>query len=127
MNNPVAMLRSCKDGDDVHMLLWFVCPGCKAQGDGFTGLHALPVNGQSGKRPNWRFDGNLEAPTLEPSILSRGGAVEGFVCHSFLRGGVFEFLSDCTHPLKDQKVPIGPLPDWFCREEQVEVDPKSDS
>lgn len=31
------------------------------------------------------------------------------VCHSFVRNGVIEFLSDCTHALKGQHVP---LPDW---------------
>ena len=113
------MLRRCKDGDVEYDQLWFVCPGCKSCGDDHTGLHALPVNGtQQGatKRPFWQFDGNLEAPTLSPSILSRGGSDPNFVCHSFLRAGVFEFLSDCTHELKGQHVPIPSLPAWFVEE-----------
>lgn len=112
------MIRRCKDGDVEYDHLWFVCPGCKARGDDHTGLHALPVNGTvqgATKRPFWKFDGNLQAPTLEPSILTRMGP-DGFVCHSFLRNGVFEFLGDCTHPLKGQRVPMEPLPDWFVEE-----------
>lgn len=88
--------------------LAFVCPGC--QEDGGTGLHILPIN-SSTKSPSWDFDGNTEAPTLSPSILTRGGASR--VCHSFLKNGVFEFLGDCTHSLAGQHVPIPDLPDWF--------------
>ena len=31
------------------------------------------------------------------------------VCHYFLRAGVIEYLGDCTHALRGQKVM---LPDW---------------
>ena len=83
----------------------------------------LPIGGDPGERPIWSFDGNLEAPTLSPSILTRltwSKAVEGmtdFVCHSFLRGGVFEFLDDCTHQYKGQHVPLPDLPDWVLHDE----------
>lgn len=122
MANPVAALRRCKDGDVEYDHLWFVCPGCKTQHDDATGLHALPVNGTvmgATKRPFWTFDGNLAAPTLAPSILSRGGRDPSFVCHSFLKAGVFEFLGDCTHALKGQRVPMVPLPDWFMQQEKT--------
>ena len=33
-------------------------------------------------------------------------------CHSFMRDGVWDFLSDCAHSLAGQKVPVEPLPDW---------------
>ena len=120
MVNPVAVLRGCKDGDVSYDQLWFVCPGCKSHGESNSGLHALPVNGAeqgATKRPFWGFDGNLEKPTLSPSILSRMEyAGKPFVCHSFLRNGVFEFLSDCTHKYAGQQVPMEPLPDWFMKE-----------
>jgi len=77
----------------------------------------LPVN-SDWKKPAWTWDGNLEAPTVSPSILSSIGPYgdQGKplgVCHSFLKAGVFEFLDDCTHPLKGQHVPMVDLPDWF--------------
>jgi hypothetical protein len=116
VTNPVAVLRSCKDGDLTYQMLWFVCPGCKSRKEGDTGLHGLPVNAAV-KRPSWAFDGNLEKPTLSPSILSRTEwAGVPFVCHSFLRNGVFEFLGDCTHALKSQNVPMESLPDWFMKD-----------
>jgi hypothetical protein len=76
-----------------------------------SGAHLLPVD--AAKSPAWDWDGNTEAPTLSPSILTRAGSE---VCLSFLRAGVFEFLSDCTHPLAGQSVPIPDLPDWLVRE-----------
>jgi hypothetical protein len=90
-----------------------------------SGLHMLTVRGHS-PGPRWDWDGNLEAPTLSPSILTRSDhkrrRVDGelvdagpFVCHSFLRAGVFEFLGDCTHPLANQHVPIPDLPEWATR------------
>ena len=128
MTNPVAVLRTtvAPDGDRYDTLV-FWCPGCERMGkDGekYGGAHALPISGDASKRPVWHFDGNLEAPTLEPSILSRLGHrhewVDGefkdvglFVCHSFLRAGVFDYLPDCTHEYVGQKVSMPPLPDWL--------------
>lgn len=106
-----AQLRTCHDGDVSYPHLAFVCPGCALNGS--SGLHLLAVNTDK-VSPAWTFDGNVEAPTVSPSILTRGGP--GFVCHSFLRGGVFEFLGDCTHELAGQHVPMPDLPDWFVKD-----------
>lgn len=76
----------------------------------------LPVNGDPGKRPTWAFDGNLEAPTLTPSILTKFNWLgTEYVCHSFLTAGVFTFLGDCTHELVGRSVPIPDLPGWAIR------------
>jgi hypothetical protein len=104
-----TMLRSVCCGEDVYQALMFICPGCA---ETHTGLHMLPVSGVT-ERPMWTFDGNLEAPTLSPSILTRHGDM--LVCHSFLRNGVFEFLGDSTHSLAGQHVPMPDLPDWASR------------
>lgn len=118
------MLRTIVDGDTNYSCLMFVCPGCKELGG--TGLHMLPVNSleklpPGDKRPMWGWDGNLEAPTVNPSILTRGGPPEDqYVCHSYLKAGVFQFLGDCTHPLADQHVPIPDLPDWVIDEQKEE-------
>jgi hypothetical protein len=34
-------------------------------------------------------------------------------CHSFLRNGQWEFLSDCAHRLAGQTVPMVPIPSWW--------------
>jgi hypothetical protein len=108
-----AMLRTVNDHGNRYEALMFVCPGCAEQ-DGNTGLHMLPVN-TTAKSPSWEWDRNLEAPTLSPSILTHGG-VNTKRCHSFLRAGVFEFLSDCSHSMANSHVPLPDLPDWVVDE-----------
>lgn len=111
-----AMLRNVNDRGNHYTALAFVCPGC--MGHGGSGLHLLPVNTDV-KSPSWSWDGNLRAPTLTPSILTKyeyGVDKEVFVCHSFLRGGVFEFLSDCTHDLVGKHIDLPDLPEWFVNE-----------
>lgn len=105
-----AKLRTVNDHGVVYEALMFCCPGCAEQ-DSNTGLHMLPVNSDV-KAPAWTWDGNLEAPTLSPSILSRTGPDGERVCHSFLKAGVFEFLGDCTHSMAGQHVLMLDLPDW---------------
>jgi hypothetical protein len=92
----------------------FYCPGCKE-------LHCVPVV-PGARRPNWEWNGSLDTPTLSPSILRRTGpfpedakvpnlnAERLQVCHSFVREGHIQFLSDCTHELAGQTVPLPPLP-----------------
>lgn len=116
MTSPVAVIRHIDDNGDAYDGLMFACPGCASTRDGYDGLHMLPITGDGSKRPTWTFDGNLEQPTLSPSILTRSSweGVE-YVCHSFLRAGVFEFLTDSTHPLAGQHVPLPPLPGWAAK------------
>lgn len=87
---------------------WVWCPGCK-------GLHMVRTPHPDGTNTGalWSWDGNTDAPTFEPSILVQGGSVPGYRCHSFLRAGVWEFLSDCSHELAGQRVPMVPLPDFL--------------
>ena len=106
-----CMVRSVDDHGDHYDHLLFVCPGCIEMSGG-SGLHALPITGDGSKRPTWTFDGNLEAPTLSPSILSYGHSGTSDRCHSFLQAGIFNYLSDCTHKYAGQSVPMPDLPDW---------------
>lgn len=63
----------------------------------------------------WAWNGDYEKPTVSPSILWRGAAAadsgtsEG-VCHLFIEGGQIRYLSDCTHSLAGQTVPMWELP-----------------
>lgn len=122
-----AMLRHVDDHGTKYDALMFVCPGCGTpytllDGTEHTpsGLHMLPVN-TPGRSPQWDWDGNLEAPTLSPSILSHIHPYDEQskplgVCHSFLKAGVFEFLSDCSHSFAGQHVPMPDLPTWAAGE-----------
>lgn len=88
----------------------FYCPGCKTH-------HGPIVYGSRG----WAWNGSLESPTFSPSILVQGTVPitddeharimagetvdpKPLVCHSFVRAGTIEFLSDCTHELAGQTV-----------------------
>jgi len=93
-------------------VLMFWCPGCD------------DVHGVS---KSWTFDGNYDAPTFSPSILFYGRQKlidEGLEwsalfapdnvttaprCHSFVTAGQIQFLSDSTHALAGQTVPV---PAW---------------
>ena len=101
----------------------FWCPGCDE-------AHAVTVT-----PGGWQFDGNNERPTFAPSILVTGFklSAEGEAmiergerigegsrypgadmrCHSFVREGLIEFLSDCTHELAGKTVPIPPWPSGY--------------
>lgn len=107
---PVAALRHVEDHGDTYDTLVIWCPGC-AYGRDAGGLHMLPVTGDASKRPTWTWDGDLDAPTLSPSILTYASG-EQPRCHSFLRAGVWEFLDDSTHALAGHRVPMVPLPGW---------------
>lgn len=68
-----------KDGKISRMM--FVCPcGC---GD-ICGVTVKP-----GCETGWDWDGNLDCPTLKPSILISNSRGEGEHWHGFLTGGRF--------------------------------------
>ena len=88
------------------------CPACKT-------THEFAVQEPFRNGAKWTFDGNVDAPTLTPSMNIRIGPYPddnehgpGWieVCHYFLRGGVIQYLTDCTHEMKGQNVPLPDLP-----------------
>lgn len=58
----------------------------------------LPVmiGGTRRGSPNWTWNGDIDRPTVKPSVLTRGGDGE-HVCHCWINDGRVQFLSDCTH------------------------------
>lgn len=111
MANPVLVVtRQLQGENDAEVPcgrgLWVWCPGCDE-------AHRPRVVGEDGSLPPgpcWEWDGNVEAPTISPSLLT--ASVRGRRCHSFIRAGVWEFLPDCGHALAGQQVPMVPVPDW---------------
>ncbi len=111
----------------------FDCPGCKSP-------HVLPVEGDQPNGARWQFNGDLDRPTLNPSILGRWYEMSAkgwadldarnalpadqrpplpenyrydghdVVCHSFVRDGFIQFLGDCTHALANQTVELPDIP-----------------
>ncbi|KRB73435.1 DUF6527 family protein [Noviherbaspirillum sp. Root189] len=101
----------------------FQCPGCNE-------THVVYVEA-CGNRPTWGFNGDGDRPTFTPSVLVRTGHfIPGYedkqscwctyyaehpdetrdfecrICHSFVTDGQIQFLSDCTHRLAGQTVPL---------------------
>lgn len=58
----------------------------------------------------WSWNGDTEKPTLKPSILSRGGDIQGqpgsHVCHAFVNDGKVQFLGDCSHEFANQTLDL---------------------
>ena len=105
-----AKLHPVTDKDDklVGYSIW--CEGCDEP-------HHIYTSYPGGQ--NWEFNGNLESPTFSPSLLVFGipasGAYPGHPrCHSFVRNGQMEFLSDCEHKHAGLTVPLKPWSweDW---------------
>lgn len=68
----------------------FECPACNI-------LHGIDDK-------IWKFDGNMENPTVNPSIMVRHG--DGIICHSQINGGKIYFYQDSTHALAGQLVEL---------------------
>lgn len=87
------------------------CPGCDSP-------HMITTSRPDGS--GWQFDGNEQSPTFSPSLLltytgrdAGQGDAPPARCHSFIRAGMIEFLSDCTHQLAGQTVPLPDYPkEW---------------
>lgn len=76
----------------------FYCPGCKE-------THCVWTDKADGVEP-WGFNGNVDSPTFTPSVKVQsyvGKDISG-ICHSFIRNGRIEFLSDCTHDLAGKTI-----------------------
>jgi hypothetical protein len=115
----VAKVHPLVEREGGPVLAWMIqCPAC---GNG----HKFDVG-------RWQFNGNVDRPTFLPSMLVQSGHyIPGHQgdcwctynaehpdgpapftcvsCHSFVRDGRIEFLSDCTHELAGKTVD---LEDW---------------
>jgi hypothetical protein len=113
----------CEPGEATHVAL---------QMPGPLPRRILPVITRGSRRqsPCWTWNGDVEAPTLKPSIRTRGrrdvtdeevGRImagehvdppEEHVCHTWVNGGTAKFLGDCTHDLAGREVPLEDV-DWM--------------
>lgn len=103
-------------GTVVGRRVYVMCPACDAEG--WSGLHAVDIVGPGGEVPPlcWSWNGDLEAPTVAPSILVTRGPDENKICHSFLVNGVWQYCSDSTHRMRGQSAPLMALPSWLLDE-----------
>lgn len=74
-----------------------------------------------------QFNGDMDSPTLSPSLMcwyEYGEEKTRYCCHSFVKDGKMQFLSDCTHPLAGQTVDLLDVPEEHLKANQV-ADPDS--
>src|SRR5579859_1441262 len=126
----MARARWVRDGLGRLYGVQVVCPGCtahvQAQAAGHTRYHTLPVSnlptGETESRaaanaPHWGFNGDMERPTLSPSIRATHPLYDDnehnigtYTCHSFVTDGRIQFLGDCTHAMAGQTVDLPGCP-----------------
>ena len=54
----------------------------------------------------WTWNGNIDKPTLRPSILNDFRPHDTLVCHTWITDGQVTFLDDCTHELRGQTIEL---------------------
>lgn len=111
MGAPVINVTTDKDGAFASIL--FFCPGCKRIHSAYTQDSPAKWTG-----PRWTFNHDLERPVLSPSFATRyhregidSPGVTGGMCHAYVgvngaTPGSITFLSDSTHELTGQTVPM---------------------
>lgn len=90
------------------------CQGC-------NDLHRVITEGDHA----WGFNGDINAPTFTPSVLVEYPAnpnadpvkfpewLTARRCHTFITGGMVQFLGDCTHQFAGKTEPLPGLPDYL--------------
>ena len=80
---------------------------------GYHERRLLPVQikGSRADTGNWTWNGDIEKPTLKPSILTQSGYFDGektipFRCHTFVNDGMVKFLNDCTHDNRGKDIEL---------------------
>lgn len=76
----------------------FYCPGCNR---GHT------VSG------DWGFNGDHDKPTFSSHSIGIGNPSDDGYCHSFIKNGMIEFVSDSKHSLSGQTVELPHFPEGY--------------
>lgn len=67
--------------------VWYYCHGCQE-------LHNVPAE-------RWNWNGDVENPTLSPSVRhyypASDGRPEKTTCHYHVQGGKINYCGDCDH------------------------------
>lgn len=87
----------CIKGEATHVTINF---------PSHVGVLTLPViiKGTRAGTGCWTWNGDLDKPTLRPSVLTTNNA--GLRCHSWVNNGQAQFLSDCSHDLAGKTVDL---------------------
>lgn len=79
--------------------LLFECPGCKY-------FHQITILRKNRMGSQWHFNGNFEAPTITPSVLTNPRGIDGPRCHVQITDGQIFFYPDSEHSLAGKTVTL---------------------
>ena len=88
-------------GEEVGDYL-FYCTGCNCH-------HLVTTERKNDRGAQWRFNGNMEAPTFYPSIhiwVLTSDEKKKTICHSYVSNGFIQYLLDSDHELKGQTIEL---------------------
>ena len=92
-----TVIHRLRQDDPRHpnLAIWCTACGC---------AHVFKDKGQS---PVWGFNGDMEKPTVTPSIrLTSNGRKGGYTCHFHIKEGRIEYCGDCSHDLSGKKLAL---------------------
>ena len=124
MKRRVQHVTNGTTGECLGVQVWLWCSGCDHV---HRFVFACPEHGRP-KGPVWEGDPWSDPPNYPPtgsssnSLLTHSYNKEKgeMRCHSFVKNGQWEFLSDCTHELRGFH-DLPDLPDWLEGEEYERV------
>lgn len=67
------------------------------------GWHVYTCGDQYPESHRWAFNGDFGKPTFRESYLATH---PDYRCHSYVTDGFVEYCHDCTHDLKNQRLPL---------------------
>ena len=95
----IKIIENVYEGKKYHHTQYaYQCPGCGYE-------HVFGLKNEGGHH---QFNMNLERPTVSPSLVA--DFTPGKICHSFIKDGKIQFLSDCWHQLKGKTVELPEYP-----------------
>ncbi len=93
----VILVESMKEsGTYAH---W--CEGC-------GGTHWINTTERNSLNAIWKFNKDVNVPTFHPSIKI---TAHEYCCHYFIKAGVIQYQSDCTHKLAGQDLQLKDMKD----------------
>lgn len=84
--------------------LEYKCPAC--------GWHGIPVKVNVKEDNSWQWNGNLDKPTITPSVnhyypesaYEQHPGLKRYRCHYIITDGIMNFCADCTHDKSGQSI-----------------------
>jgi hypothetical protein len=89
---------SLLEDSDRELSYSFYCAGCRCG-------HMFFVRRHDGKPDLWTWNNDFEKPSIYPSIDCNRSDPKTR-CHSIIREGMIQYLSDCYHALRGKTVPM---------------------